>query len=169
MDLTQWAEKAMGMNDDVWARHANPWSVYTRFTALPLISIAVWSREWFGAYSLALIALSLLWVWLNPRLFSAPTNTNNWESMVTFGERIYLKRATESIPAHHLSACRTLQLLSAAGLPFFLYGLYYLDLWILILGNFWIMVFKAWFVDRMVWLYLDMKDSNPIYQSWFKT
>jgi hypothetical protein len=38
-----------------------------------------------------------------------------------------------------------------------------------VLGNFWIMVFKAWFVDRMVWLYLDMKDTNDTYRSWYKT
>lgn len=89
--------------------------------------------------------------------------------MGTFGERIYLNRKNETIPSHHLKACGLLQLLSAMGLPFFVYGIYALDIWVLILGNLWIMAFKAWFVDRMVWLYMDMKDSNPVYQSWFKS
>ncbi len=169
VDILKYAEKAMSMDDKTWTRHSNPWSVYTRFTALPLISFSFWSREWLDVYSLVLIALSFLWVWVNPRLFSEPKRTNNWASMGTFGERIYLNRENEVIPIHHLKACRTLQFLSAMGLPFFLYGLYSLDIWALILGNLWIMAFKAWFVDRMVWLYMDMKELNPIYQSWFKT
>ena len=169
MDIIKWAEKVMLMDEQTWSRHANPYSVYRRFTALPLISIAFWSREWVGAYALILIVASFLWVWLNPRLFSAPTKTNNWASMGTFGERIYLNRKKEVIAPHHLKTCQVLQCLSAMGLPFFIYGLYALNIELLILGNLWVMVFKAWFVDRMVWLYLDMKDSNPTYQSWFKT
>lgn len=168
MDILKWAEKAMSMDEEAWNRHSNPWSVYSRFTTLPLISLAFWSREWLGFYSIALIALSFLWVWINPRLFSAPATTNNWASMGTFGERIYLNRAKELIPAHHLRLCQMLQILSAMGLPLLIYGLYALDVWILILGNFWIMVFKAWFVDRMVWIYLDVKDSNPVYQAWLR-
>jgi len=90
--------------------------------------------------------------------------------MGTFGERIYLDhRENTDIPDRHRSFCRALQTLSALGLPIFIYGLYALNFWILVLGNFWIMVFKAWFVDRMVWLYADMKDSNPTYESWYKT
>ncbi|HEY7774738.1 MAG TPA: DUF6653 family protein [Marinagarivorans sp.] len=166
MDIMKWAEKLMAMNDATWARHSNPWSVYTRFSALPLISLAVWSREWWGLFSLLPITLALLWVWLNPRLFSVPRTTNNWASMGTFGERIYLNRKRENLPAHHLVMCRLLQTLSALGLPVLIYGLVTLDVWIMVLGNFWLMVFKAWFVDRMVWLYQDLKDSNPRYQSW---
>lgn len=158
----------MLMDEKAWNRHSNPWSVYTRFTALPLISLAFWSREWIDVYSVILIAFSFLWVWINPRLFSIPSTTNNWASMGTFGERIYLNRQNEAIPVHHLTVCRSLQLLSAIGLPIFIYGLYSLDIWILLLGNFWIMLFKAWFVDRMVWLYMDMKESNPTYRSWYK-
>jgi len=168
MDILKWTEKAMLMDDKTWSRHANPYSVYSRFSTLPLISFAFYSREWLGLYSLGFIALSLLWVWLNPRLFSPPAKTNNWASMATFGERVYLDRENVVIPLHHLQMCRVLQCLSAMGLPFFLYGLYSLDLWALIFGNVWIMTFKAWFVDRMVWLYLDVKDADPKYQSWLK-
>ena len=168
MNVLKWAEKTMSMDEETWQRHANPWSVYTRFTTLPLITLAFWSRTWFDSFYLIFIALSLFWVWLNPRLFKVPKGTNNWASMGTFGERIYLNRKNETIPDHHLNTCQLLQVLSAMGLPFFIYGLYSLDVWIVILGNLWIMTFKAWFVDRMVWLYMDMKDSNPTYQSWLK-
>ena len=169
MDILKYAEKSMSMSDEVWERHANPWSVYSRFTTLPLISFSFWSREWIGVYSIAVIALAFFWVWLNPRLFSVPNKTDNWASMGTFGERIYLNRKNLSIPKRHIVTCRTLQVLSVMGLPLFVYGLYTLNFWILVLGNLWLIVFKAWFVDRMVWLYLDMKNSNDIYASWYKT
>jgi len=156
--VLRWAEKLMSMDDETWARHSNPWSVYTRFTTLPLISFAFWSREWLGLYSGVLVALSFLWVWVNPRLFAVPKRTDSWASRGTFGERIYLNRSNETIPDHHLNASRILQWLSVMGLPFLMYGLYTLDIWVLILGNFWVMVSKAWFVDRMVWLYMDMRE-----------
>ncbi|CUB02671.1 DUF6653 family protein [Marinomonas fungiae] len=160
MDILKYAERAMSMDDEVWRRHANPWSVYTRFSVLPLLSLAFWSREWIGGYSIIPVVLSLCWIWLNPRFFKAPDNTNNWASMGTFGERIYLNRKHENIPKHHIHVCRTLQQLSAMGLPILIYGLYELDIWALLIGNFWVMVFKAWFVDRMVWLYLDMRNTQ---------
>jgi hypothetical protein len=169
MDLLKYTEKSMSMSEEVWNRHSSPWSVYTRFTVLPLISVSFWSRDWIGVYCIFPIVLSFIWVWLNPRVFNAPSKTDNWASMGTFGERIYLNRKQVCIPKHHVSTCRLLQFLSALGLPLFVYGIYALDFWVLVLGNFWIMVFKAWFVDRMVWLYLDMKDTNDTYRSWYKT
>jgi len=162
MDIIKWAEKSMFMDDETWERHSNPWSVYSRFTILPLISISFWSREWVGLYCVVPIVLSILWIWLNPRLFGAPKSTENWASMGTFGERIYLNRNNVMIPKHHVVPCIILQVLSAAGMPFFIYGLYSLNIWALLLGNLWIMVFKAWFVDRMVWLYLDSQKQGNV-------
>lgn len=168
MDFLKLSEKSMSMDENAWARHSNPLSVYSRFSLLPLISIAFWSRELIGWYSLIPIIASLLWTWLNPRLFKAPTSTNNWASMGTFGERIYLNREQEKIPEHHKKMCRILVILQACGFPIWIYGLYSLNVCCLILGVVWIMLAKTWFVDRMVWLYLDVKDQNPMYQSWLK-
>lgn len=158
----------MSMREETWQRHANPWSVHTRFLSLPLLSLAVWSRVWIDAWSLLPVALVLLWIWLNPRMFPPPRRTDNWASMATFGERVYLNRAQVPIPSHHLRAANVLQAMSGVGLPILIYGLYALDLWAVVLGNFWIMTFKAWFVDRMVWLYLDMKDRDSLYGSWLR-
>ncbi|WP_377193710.1 DUF6653 family protein [Ruegeria meonggei] len=37
------------MKDEVWLRHANPWSVWARvLTPLPLLALAIWSRAWIG-------------------------------------------------------------------------------------------------------------------------
>ncbi|PNH82483.1 DUF6653 family protein [Vibrio diazotrophicus] len=168
MDVIKRLEKMMTMDESSWHRHSNPWSVYSRFSVLPIISLAFWSREWIGGYSVIAILLSFLWVWVNPRLFGAPEKTNNWASMATFGERIYLKRKVEPIPQHHIIPILILQSLTSLGIPVFIYGLWSLDLSFVLAGNLWIMVFKAWFVDRMVWLYLDMKETNPEYSSWLK-
>lgn len=168
MDWLKFLEQSMSMDEAVWQRHSNPWSVYSRFTALPLLSLAFWSREYWGSLAIVPIAVSLFWIWLNPRIAPAPTSTHNWASMCTFGERIYLNRKHENIPQHHLRACRVLQALSVLGVPLWIYGIYSLHVWALVTGVLWIMVTKAWFTDRMVWLYLDMKDTNPVYQSWLK-
>ena len=63
---------AMSMDDATWLRHANPWSVWSRASVLPLVILAVWSREWLGPWSWAAIALSVSWMWLNPRIFRRP-------------------------------------------------------------------------------------------------
>lgn len=81
--------KLMSMDDATWERHANPISVWTRvITGLPTILLAVWSIKLIGWASLVIIVLAILWLWLNPRLFSPPHTTNNWASKATFGERV---------------------------------------------------------------------------------
>ncbi|BFM48950.1 DUF6653 family protein [Marinomonas sp. THO17] len=157
MDITKWAEKIMTMDNEAWQRHANPWSVYSRFSILPLLSLAIWSRQWLDFYSLPLVLLCLLWIWLNPRVFPAPKDFNNWASKGTFGERLYLNRHNEPIPPHHLKMGQILLTLSALGMLIWGYGIWALDLPYLLLGNVWVMTFKAWFVDRMVWLYDEVK------------
>lgn len=168
MDLFERAERLMGMTDAVWARHASPWSVYTRFTMLPLFALAVWARTWVGGWSWALVALVLVWVWLNPRVFPVPRYTDTWAAKGTFGERVFLNRKTIPIPDHHLRWGLGLGCLSALGLPPFAYGLWAFDLWATLLGMVLIVLPKVWFVDRMVWLYDDMKDASPAYRRWLR-
>jgi len=101
MKLAAWAERLMGMNDVVWARHANPWSGWTRMaTGLPLFSLAVWSRVWLGWGAVLAVAVALAWIWFNPRAFAPPDNIDNWMSKGVYGERIYLEHKAE-LPAHH--------------------------------------------------------------------
>ena len=160
MDFTRFFEKIMLMNDERWKRHSNPWSVYTRFTILPLISLAFYSRMWITYYCLIPIIMSFIWIWLNPRVFPIPKKTYNWASMGTFGERIYLKRKINAIPKHHVLPAIILQIMAGLALPVFIYALYSLNVWALVLSNIWIMIFKACFVHRMVYLYKEMKDNN---------
>ncbi|QMU58922.1 MAG: hypothetical protein GKR98_12410 [Boseongicola sp.] len=168
MDAFDATERSMGMKDATWARHANPWSVWTRFTCLPLLILAIWSRDWFGWYSLVPIALACLWIWWNPRAFPVPASTDNWASKGTFGERIFLNRKTIPIPQHHLRWAYVLGFASAIGIPPLIWGLWTLDFEWTLIGAILTVLPKVWFVDRMVWLYEDRKDSDPTYQSWLR-
>lgn len=160
MDIIKWTEKIMSMDEKTWQRHASPWSVYSRFSILPLLSLAICSRQWLDLYSLPLILLCLFWVWLNPRVFPAPKDFNSWASKGTFGERLYLNRHHHPLPLHHLRMARILSTLSALGMLIWLYGVWSLELPYLLLGNVWVMAFKAWFVDRMVWLYDEVNEER---------
>ncbi len=82
------------------------------------------------------------------------------------GERVWLKRKELSVPQHHLEAILVLNLLTASGVPFLIWGLYTLQIWPTILGVSLVYLGKMWFLDRMVWLYEDMKNASPEYKSW---
>ncbi|MCF2146032.1 hypothetical protein IQ276_006110 [Desmonostoc muscorum LEGE 12446] len=47
-----------------------------------------------------------------------------------------------------------------------IWGLIELNSWITLLGFTLVTLGKLWFIDRMVWLYSDMKGVNQEYQSW---
>lgn len=168
MDLFNVAERGMAMNDAVWMRHANPWSVWTRFTCLPLIILAIWSRVWLGWWALVPLALACLWTWANPRAFPPPKKTDSWAAKGTFGERVFLNRHKVPIPDHHRVWAIGLGFASATGLLPLTWGLWMLDLTMTLLGLVLIVLPKVWFVDRMVWLFEDMKDADPSYASWLR-
>lgn len=54
------------MTDSVWARHANPWSVWTRYMALPVLVMAIWSRVWLGWGSVVPCAIAFIWIMIMP-------------------------------------------------------------------------------------------------------
>ncbi|WP_462172001.1 DUF6653 family protein [Pseudoalteromonas xiamenensis] len=170
MDILKTTEKLMSMDENTWARHSNPLSVYTRFSILPLFSLVFASIDVLGWWTVAALLLVSIWTWLNPRIFPAPTNTDNWASMGTFGERIYLNRHKENlIPRHHLRMCQIIMTLHLLGIPFWVSSLVTMKYSLVVLSTLWLMFTKTWFVDRMVWIYQDVKDLNPTYQSWLRT
>ncbi len=166
MDFFKASERLMSMDDATWARHASPWSVYSRIATLPLLSLAIWSRAWIGWGALIAIAIAVFLIWVNPRAFSAPKTRDHWAAKGTFGERVFLNRDQIPIPAHHRSWAYGLTLVSAAGLPPWVYGLWAFSLPWTLLGITLILIGKVWFVDRMVWLYEDMKDADETYRGW---
>ncbi len=117
------------MDEATWMRHANPWSVWTRNTALPLLVFAVWSRIWLGWSSLLLVLAALLWIFFNPRIFSPPVSTNTWASRGVLGERVWLNRDRVPIPPHHRWMPHLLNIVAGIGLLGVIWGTFALDLW----------------------------------------
>ena len=57
MTLEQKIAQLFRMDEKTRRRHANPWSVFSRFSMIPLISLAFWSRIWLGWWSLVPIII----------------------------------------------------------------------------------------------------------------
>lgn len=150
------------LDDMGWARHANPWSGWTRFvTCLPLFALAVWSRVWLGWWSLIPIAGALLWIWLNPRAFDPVRDDRAWITRGVFGERFWSNRQRTAVPVRHATVPNVLNAASLTGLPFLLWGLVTLDLWPTVFGIAVIIGAKLWYIDRMAILYEDMIAREP--------
>jgi hypothetical protein len=154
------------MDEATWERHANPWSVWSRNTVLPLLIIAAWSRVWLGWWALIPFAIALLWNWYNPRIFPKPKSTDNWASQGVFGERVWLNRDTIPVPKHHLLMPNILSAIATFGIILVIWGVIKLAIWPTFCGFCIFVMGKLWFVDRMVWLYHDMKDQHPLYREW---
>jgi len=156
MRIDKAIESSMLMDDTTWARHANPWSFWTRVPILALLAFAIWSRVWIGWWSVIPFGLVVVWTLINPRTFSAPATLDNWESQVVLGERYWLARKSTPIPGHHGRAAMILSVLSGLSLIPLAYGLWVLDAWATFAGAMLASVFKLWFGDRMAWLCADM-------------
>ena len=157
-----------GLKGDSWMRHANPWSVWTRFAVLPLLILAVWSRDWIGWWSLAAVALALVFMMVNPLLFPPPRSTGTWASKGVFGERIWTERGTVELPRQFVTSKvpAVSTAIQVAGVALLAYGLVKLDLLTVVAGLVLAQTAKAWYLDRMVLLYEDMKARNPEYAAW---
>jgi hypothetical protein len=157
------------MDDRTWARHASPWSVWTRVASLPLLLAAIWSHAWIGIWSVLAVGLVAAWFWLNPRLFPAPCRTDTWSARATFGERVWLNRSAVPVPAHHARLASILGVAAGVGFAIALAGAVLNEITATLAGGLIAWFAKMWFCDRMVWLYEDMKDRHPAYAGWLRT
>jgi hypothetical protein len=160
--------RLFGLQGEGWERHANPVSVWTRFAVLPLLALSIWSRDWIGWWSLVPIALSLVFMVVNPLLFPKPASTRNWASKGVFGERIWADRNKVKLPDQFRSSQvpNVTYLFQLVGMAVLAYGLVELDLLAVVTGLVIVQCAKAWFIDRMVLLFEDMKTHNPTYAGW---
>lgn len=165
-DLFKGAERLMGMTDATWARHANPWSVYTRFGGAVPVFFALWSAHWIGWWSLVPIVAAGGWVYLNPRFFSPPETAESWAARGVLGERAFLNRKTVPIPAEPRRVAHVTTALSGLFMLIGIWGLVRGEFWTAFAGWHASVVCKAWFVDRMAWLWEEMKDEHPVYAAW---
>ena len=90
------------------------------------------------------------------RVFPAPRSLDHWASRAVLGETHWAARKQKPIPARHRVAPLVLSVISAAGLPFLVWGLIVLDPWITAFGLVVQMAGKLWFLDRMTLLYDDV-------------
>jgi hypothetical protein len=156
-----------GLKGDSWMRHANPTSVWTRFLALPLLVVALWSRDWIGWLSLIPIVLSLVWMAINPVFFAKPRSTRNWASKGVLGERVWAEGDKATFPAQFKSRVTTVAAVyQTIGVWILGYGLIVLNPLAAVAGLLIVQGGKAWYIDRMVLLFEDMKGRNAEYASW---
>ena len=111
-------------------------------------------------------AIAIAWTWLNPRIFPEPRSTDNWASKAVLGERVWLNRKEIPIPKHHRIVPNILTGVSGVGLPFVIWGVWRLEIWQTLVGCILVYAGKLWFLDRMVWIYEEMKDANQEYAEW---
>ncbi|MBS9533059.1 hypothetical protein KIH27_05580 [Mycobacterium sp. M1] len=72
------------MRRAVFARHANPWSAWTRWATTPLVLLPVWRRSWRDA------AWVGAWFALNPVVFPEPTDRSAWSTRAMLGEEQWI-------------------------------------------------------------------------------
>jgi hypothetical protein len=157
-----------GLKGDSWMRHANAGSVWTRFTVLSMLTLSIWSRDWIGWFSLIPIALSIIWMFVNPLVFPVPKSTRNWASKGVLGERIWADRNKADIPEQFAKSRVPMwaNVYSTVGLIFLAYGLVTLNLLPTIAGILIVHGGKLWYLDRMVLLFDDMKTRSTEYAAW---
>ncbi len=160
--------KLFGLEGQSWMRHANPASVWTRFTVVSTLALAVWSRDWIGSWCLVGVGLAIVWMFVNPLLFKAPKSTRNWASRAVLGERIWVDRNTLDLPAQFRSRAAALIAngYSTVGMGILAFGLVDLNLLTTVAGILIIHGGKAWYMDRMALLFTEMKGRSDEYAAW---
>jgi hypothetical protein len=147
-----------GLDAETWARHANPWSVCTRFPILPAAVLVLWSRDRLGGWTLALLAALALWAWLNPRVFPRPRSTAGWASRAVLGERLWLDPAAAPLPAGAARPIRLAVAVALLGLLPLAWGVWQLAPLPTLVGLAATLGGKLWFLDRMVRLHDAARD-----------
>jgi hypothetical protein len=138
----------MAMDDAVWARHANPWSGWSRVATTPVLFLALWSHVWLGWWALVPIALVAAWLWANPRLFPPPACRDGWMTRGVRGERLWVAGAADAAPGVRWILGGQ-AVFTAVGLA----GVAATDFWAGLLGLHAGAAMKLWFLDRMVGVY----------------
>ena len=162
------AASLMTMTDEVWMRHANPWSGWTRVATFPLWFLAIWSWVWIGWKALIPISIVTIWTWLNPRIFPIYQDDSSWITRGVLGERMFLNRDNISIPSDQVTVANLLTAFAGLFLLAAIVGFVTQNFWLALGGWLLSITFKLWFVDRMTWIYDLMKEATPEYQSWQK-
>jgi hypothetical protein len=74
------------MRRAIFARHANPWSAWSRWASTPLVLLPVWSRR--RSHAL----MTALWFALNPVVFPRISDERSWATRAMLGEELWISR-----------------------------------------------------------------------------
>ncbi|APE28546.1 DUF6653 family protein [Aurantiacibacter gangjinensis] len=152
-----------------WARHANPWSGWSRIvTGMSLIIIAIWSRVWIGWWSLLPIALVAFWLWINPRLFAPARDDSAWISRGVFGEQMWAARGELPQPYIGAKLPHIFNAVAGIGAIVLIYGLVVLSPVETVIGASIAYAGKLAFIGEMVKLYDRVTAAHPerAYRGW---
>jgi len=152
MDLVESVGKAFRMDDEAWRRHANPWSVWTRFAAIPAMLLAIWSRVWIGWWCLLPIAVVIVWLIINPRAFPPVDSPRGWTERGIYGERTWLQHR-DVVPPDHRAVLRLLVAAGSVGFALIIWGLVALLVWPTVFGATLVVGAQLWRIDRFGWLW----------------
>ena len=94
-----------------------------------------------------------------PTSVSRPPVAGQLASRAVLGEDVWARRKESPVPARHRVAPLVLGVVSAAGVPFLVWGLIVLDPWITVFGLAVQTTGKLWFIDRMALLYDDVSPA----------
>jgi len=166
MAYDRFASWLMGMNDEIWKRHANPWSGWTRLGTFPLWFVAIWSWTWIGWWSILPVFILAIWTWLNPRVFRPFKSDQSWMTRGVLGEHIFINRRKVPIPESYVLFGHILNILALIAVIGAIIGFVNKEFWLALGGWLLTVTLKMWFVDRMAWLYEIMKDEFPEHLEW---
>jgi hypothetical protein len=159
MAASDFIARTFSMDEESWRRHANPWSVWTRFAAIPAMILAVWSREWLGWGALFPVGLVAVWLWLNVKVFRPVETPVAWASRGIYGERLWLLDRA-AVPPGHRIVLRWLILPGLAGFALIIWGLVRLEIWPTLFGATILVMAQLWRIDRFSLLY-EMRSGRP--------
>jgi hypothetical protein len=74
------------MRRAIFARHANPWSAWSRWASTPLVLLPVWTRRRRHAL------MTALWFALNPVVFPRISDERSWATRAMLGEELWISR-----------------------------------------------------------------------------
>lgn len=154
------------LSEETWKRHANPWSVWTRYAAFPILIAAIWSYHAIGWWALIPVAATIGFLIINPRLFPLPRSTMSWASKAVLGERVWLNEGRRFLPDQHAGVFYALIGASVINLAALVWGVVSADLVLTIVATFNVLIAKSWNNDRMVWLFNERSRASDEYRRW---
>jgi len=125
--------------------------------------LTFWTRKWIGAWCLAPGLLIFIWAHLYPLFLNRRISPPNWAARAMLGERIFLNRDKVEIPAaHNLPLHALLALIASTGVILIIWSVVFYSVWGVVLGLAMAGFGRGWFLDRMVWLYEDIRKEHEI-------